>query len=201
MPSYSVDLGAAIVAGVLAAFFLVFGSHAFDSYRSRSLRLRMLTGSRGQKAALRLALTPLLHEFLPLLDRAGLEVRAVVVVPTLSGTENEPLGAEIERLSGSATFIVRLAHRVGATPRPPDDLAGSLAENLLHLFREGASVTVVRQTPAPTSQETPGQAAPRKSFARSSVTSLPRQTAQNEAEETVVAFKPNPLGRSNNQGS
>src|SRR5689334_14487724 len=98
MPSYSFDLSAAMTAAVLAAFLLVVGSHALNNYRSRTLRLRMLTGTRGQRAALRVALTPVLREFIPLLDRAGVDVRAVVVVPTLSGVETEPLAAEIERL-------------------------------------------------------------------------------------------------------
>jgi hypothetical protein len=201
MPWYSFDLGAAMTVAILAASLVVGGSHALNRHRSRTLRLRMLTGTSAQRAALRMALAPVLQEFLPLLDRAGVDVRAVVVVPTLSGVETEPLAAEIERLSGSATFIVRLAHRVGTTPRPPDDLAGSLAENLLYLFREGASVIVVRQTPAAAIQETSVQVVPRKPVARNGLSNLPRQTTQNEAEETVVAFKPNPLGRTNNQGS
>jgi hypothetical protein len=201
VPSYSFDLIATILAATLAALLFILGSRALNSYQSRCLRLRMLTGTRGQRTALRLALTPVLQEFLPLLDRAGLDIRAVVVVPTLSGAETEPLAAEIERLSGSAAFIVRLAHRVGAALRSPDDLASALAENLLYLFREGAAVTVVRQTPVPTSREIPDQSVPRKAAARNVVSDFPRQTTQNEAEETVVAFKPNPLGRTNNQGS
>src|SRR5579884_2255459 len=163
-------------------------------HRSRTPRLRLLTGTCPQRAALRLALAPVLREFLPLLDGAGQEVRAIVLVPTLSGTDGEPLAAEVEQLGGSTTFIVRLAHRLGTTLRQPDDVAGALAEELLYLYRHAAAVTVVRQTSG-----NPGPGATplsqKKSVVRNGLASLPQHAAHNEAEETVTPFKPNPLGR------
>jgi hypothetical protein len=202
MPSFVSDLVPMMIAVGAVLFIVVITSQVLNHYRSRTPRLRMLTGTRTQRAALRLALTPVLQEFLPLLDKTGPEVRAIVVVPTLSGSDGEPLAAEVEQLTGSATFILRLAHRLGTTIRQPDDVAGVLAEDLLYLFRHAASATVVRQTPAPMGQEpAPQPAAVRKPVGRNGLSSLPRQAAQNEAEETVVAFKASPLGHTNNQGS
>jgi len=149
---------------------------------------------------LRVALAPVLHEFLPLLERAGQEVRAIVLVPTLSGGDGEPLVAEVEQLGGSTAFIVRLAHRLGAAVRQPDEVAGTLAEDLLYLYRQAAAITVVRQTLASavrgaqsTSTRTP--------VGRNGLVALPRHAAQNEAEGTVTQFKASPSGRNNNQGS
>ena len=197
MHSYPTDYAPAITTFACTLVFLLIGARLFGWYRTRMPRLRLLSGTRQQHAALRAALAPVLHEFLPVLDRAGQDVRAIVLVPTLSG-DGEPLAAAVEQLGGSSAFIVRLAHRVGSTLRQPDEVAGVLAEDLLYLYRQAAAVTVVRQTgvtvvaqPAP---------APRPA-ARNGLVALPRNAAQNEAEETVVSFKPNPLGRNNNQGS
>ncbi len=105
-----------VALAVTAVFILiVVSSRLMNRYRWRALRLRLLTGTGPQRAALRVALAPVLHEFLPLLERAGQEVRAIVVAPTLSGSDGEPLAAEVEQLAGSSAFIVRLAHRVGST--------------------------------------------------------------------------------------
>ena len=84
-----------------------------------------------------------------MLHRAGQQVRGIVLVPTLSGLDGEPLVTEVEQISGSTSFIVRLAHRLGGTVRQPDEIAGALAQDLLYLYRHAAEVTVVRQT-APT---------------------------------------------------
>ncbi len=171
-------------------------------YRWRTLRLRLLTGTHPQRAALQRALAPVVRDFLPLLDKAGQEVRAIVLVPTLSNSDGEPLAAEVEQLGGSAAFIVRLAHRVGSTLRQPDEVAGALAEDLLYLYRHAAAVSVVRQTPAAASQDTAIQsAAVRKPVGRNGLATLPHHVAQNEAEGTVVQFKPNPLGPRNGQSS
>jgi hypothetical protein len=203
MPSHSPDLPPTLSVVVVALIAAIVASQLWNRYLARTPRLRMLTGSRTQRAALRIALSPVLQEFLPLLDRAGQEVRAIVVVPTLTGGDGQPLAAEIEQLAGSATFIVRVAHRVGPGVRQSDEVAGVLAENLLCLFREAASATVVRQTPAPAIHGTPTQdVAAARPVRRNPLSTLPRHVAQNEAEETLVAFKPSPLGRANNtQGS
>src|ERR1700681_3637813 len=91
-------------------------------------RLRLLTGTRPQRAALLVALTPVVREFLPVLDKPGQDVRAIVLVPTLSGSDGEPLLAEVEQVDGSTAFIVRLAHRLGGTVRQPDEMAAALAD-------------------------------------------------------------------------
>ena len=188
-------------AGAVALWVAV--SRLFSWYRSRTPRLRLLTGTRPQHAALRVALAPVLREFLPVLDKTGQDVRAIVLVPTLSGSDGEPLLTEVEQASGSTAFIIRLAHRLGGTLRQSDEVAAALAEDLLYLYRHAAAVTVVRQTPP---AGDPGAAAHgttmRKPVGRNGLATLPRPAAQNEAEETVVPFKASPLGsRNNNQGS
>jgi len=192
-----------VALAVTAVFILIVVScRLMNRYRWRALRLRLLTGTGPQRAALRVALAPVLHEFLPLLERAGQEVRAIVVAPTLSGSDGEPLAAEVEQLAGSSAFIVRLAHRVGSTLRQPDEVAGVLAEDLLYLYRHAAAVSVVRQTaPAASTEAAIHSATLRRPAGRNGLATLPRDAAQNEAEETVIAFKPNPLGPRNGQSS
>ena len=202
MHSYPTDLGPAITALVSALAALVTIYRLLGCYQSRIPRLRLLTGTRPQRAALLVALAPVLHEFLPVLDKTGQQVRAIVLVPTLSGSEGEPLVAEVEQLSGSSSYIVRLAHRLGGTVRQPDEVAGVLAEDLLYLYRHAAAVTVVRQTaPAASTDAAVHSATLRKPVGRNGLATLPRSAAQNEAEETIVPFKASPLGRNNNQGS
>src|ERR671939_1061141 len=149
MRSYPTDLAPVTIAVVGVLVLGVAAVRVLDRYRSRTPRMRLLTGTPAQCAALRLALAPVLREFLPLLDRTGQEVRAIVLVPTLSGSDGEPLVAEVEQLGGSTAFIVRLAHRLGATVRQPDEVAGALAENLLYLYRQAAALAGLRQTLPP----------------------------------------------------
>ena len=202
MHSYPTDLVRVTIIVIGALVLVVAAFRLLDRYRSRTPRMRVLTGTRPQRAALRLALAPVLREFLPLLDKAGQEVRAIVLVPTLSGSAGEPLAAEVEQLGGSPAFVVRLAHRLGATVRQPDEVAGALAENLLYLYRQAAAVTVVRQTLAPAPPVAVAQdAPPRKPAGRNGLTALPRHAAQQQAEETVVSFKSSPLGSRNDQRS
>jgi hypothetical protein len=203
MTPVSIDLLALTVAaaGAIGVAIVVRISSLLGWKPARS-RLRSLTGNRQQRVALRTALAPVLREFLPLLEKAGQEVRAIVLVPTLSGNDGEPLLAEVEQVNGSAVFIVRLAHRVGGTVRQAEDLAGTLAEELLYLYRHAAAVTVVRQTPASSGLDVAMQSTPaRRPVGRIGLATLPRHAAQNEAEETVVPFRASPLGSRNNQGS
>jgi hypothetical protein len=195
MQSNPTDFVPTIIVTVGMLVLLPVACEVFSRYRSRVPRLRMLTGTRAQRAALTLALAPVVREFLPLLDKAGQEIRAIVLVPTLSGADGEPLAAEIEQLSGSGGFVLRLAHRLGATVRQPDEVAGALGEDLLYLYRHTASVEVVRQTVGNVPLRKPPADKP---AGRNGLAALPRHTAQTEAEETVVQFKPNPLGRNNN---
>src|SRR6266571_7184454 len=141
MRSYPGDVTAVVLAVAGALVLMVVTSRLFSWYRLRALRLCLLTGTRLQRAALWVALAPVVREFLPLLDKTGQQVRAIVLVPTLSGNDGEPIVAEVEQLGGSSSFIVRLAHRLGGTIRQPDDVAGALAEDLLYLYRHAASVT------------------------------------------------------------
>jgi len=196
------DLFQAALAVTAVFILIVASSRLVNRYRWRALRLRLLTGTRPQRAALRVALAPVVHEFLPLLERAGQEVRAIVLVPTLSCGDGEPLVAEVEQLSGSNSFIVRLAHRLGGAVRQPDEIAGVLAEDLLYLYRHAAAVTVVRQTaPAASTVAAVHSATLRKPVGRNGLATLPRPAAQNEAEETVVPFRASPLGPRNGQSS
>ncbi len=202
MRSYPGDLAPMVLAAAGALVLMVVISRLFSWYRLRALRLCLLTGTRPQRAALSSALAPVVREFLPLLDKTGQQVRAIVLIPTLSGGDGEPLVAEVEQLGGSNSFIVRLAHRLGGTVRQPDEVAGALAEDLLYLYRHAAAVTVVRQTPAAASQDAAIQsAAVRKPVGRNGLATLPHHVAQNEAEGTVIQFKPSPSGPRNGQGS
>jgi hypothetical protein len=202
MRSNPSDLFPVAVAVVAVLIFVVMSCRLVSRYRWRKLRLRLLTGTNPQRAALRVALAPVVREFLPLLDKAGLEVRAIVLVPTLTGSDGEPLVAEVEQLGGSSSYIVRLPHRVGSTVRQPDEVAGVLAEDLLYLYRHAAAVTVVRQTAPAAGTEAAVHSAPlRKPLGRNGLATLPRPAAQNEAEETVVPFRPSPLGPRNGQSS
>jgi hypothetical protein len=133
MRPYPGDLTPVVLAVASALVFVVAISRLFSWYRLRALRLYLLTGTRPQRAALWVALAPVVREFLPLLDKAGQQVRAIVLVPTLSGSDGDPLVAEVEQLSGSSAYIVRLAHRLGGTVRQSDEVAGVLAEDLLYL--------------------------------------------------------------------
>src|SRR5229473_7316935 len=198
MRFYPGDLTAVVLAVAGALVLMVVLSRLFSWYRLRALRRCLLTGTRPQRAALRVALAPVVREFLPLLDRAGQQVRAIVLVPTLSGSDGEPLVAEVEQISGSSSYIVRLAHRLGGAVRQPDEVAGVLAEDLLYLYRHAAAVTVVRQTaPAASTEAAVHSATLRKPVGRNGLATLPRSAPQNEAEETVIPFKASPLGRNN----
>jgi hypothetical protein len=202
MSSSTPDLTPAILAVTVALAFIIIGSRLLSWYRLRALRLCMLTGTHVQRAALRVRLAPVVREFLPLLDHAGLQVRAIVLLPTLTGTDGDSVVAEVEQLSGSGAYIIRLAHRLGGTVRQPDDVAGVLADNLLYLYRHAAAVTVVRQTPAGPGLDTATHSAPlKKPAGRNGLATLPRPAGQNEAEETILPFKASPLGPRNGQSS
>jgi hypothetical protein len=169
---------------------------------SRSSRLRLLTGTRSQQAALVHALRPVVKEFLPHLGVAGIEVRSIALLPTLTGTAGEPLQAQVEQADGTHSFTIRLACSVGGILRRPEDVAGALADELLELYRSAAGVTVVRQTPAvvPVANSTQNGSVNR-TVNRNGLAAVPRTAAQNEAEGTVIAFKPNPLGRNGDLSS
>ena len=117
-------------------------------HRPRRPRLRLLTGTRPQQAALVLALRPVVREITPTLEAAGLEVNSIAILPTLTGSAGQPLQAEVEQVNGSNSFTIRLAHWASGTLRRPEEVAGALAEELLGLYRDAAAVTIVRQTPA-----------------------------------------------------
>ena len=78
-------------------------------HRSRSPRLRLLTGTRSQHAAIVLAVRPVVRELIPGLEAAGLEVSSIALLPTLAGSAGEPLQAQVEQVNGTRSFIIRLA--------------------------------------------------------------------------------------------
>jgi hypothetical protein len=202
MHSYPTDFGPMIIALVSALVFLTSISRLLSWYQSRTPRLRLLTGTRPQRAALLVALAPVLREFLPVLDKTGQDVRAIVLVPTLSGSDGEPLLAEVEQVNGSTAFIVRLAHRLGGTVRQPDEVAAALAEDLLYLYRHAAAVTVVRQTPPAAGLDIAAQNGTAwKPVSRNGLVTVPNAAAQKEAEETMTQFKSSPHGPRNGQSS
>jgi hypothetical protein len=123
------------------------------------------------------ALAPVVREFLPLLDKAGQEVRAIVLVPTLSGSDGQPLAGELEQLGGSSALIVRLAHRIGSTLRQPDDVAGTLAENLLCVYCNAAAARAAAAAQ---------QAAMPKARCRNGLAAVPAPRRANEASLRAV---------------
>ena len=165
-------------------------------HRPRWPRLRLLTGTRSQQAAIVLAVRPVVRELLPGLEAAGLEVGSIVLLPTLAGSAAEPLQAQVEQETGTRSYLIRLAYMVGGTLRRPEEIAGALAEELLGLYRDAAAVTIVRQTPAAIPATIPAATDKVTSTkdGRSGVAPLPRAAAKNEAEETVIPFKASPLG-------
>ena len=166
-------------------------------HRPRWPRLRLLTGTRAQQAAIVLAVRPVVRELLPGLEAAGLEVSSIMLLPTLAGSAGEPLQAQVEQETGTRSYLIRLAHLAVGTLRRPEEVAGALAEELLGLYRDAVAVTIVRQTPAAIPATIPAAADKVVSTrdGRSGVAPRPRAAAKDEAEETVVAFKASPLGR------
>ena len=164
-------------------------------HRPRWPRLRLLTGTRAQQAAIVLAVRPVVRELLPGLEAAGLEVGSIVLLPTLAGSAGEPLQAQVEQETGTRAYLIRLAHLVGGTLRRPEEVAGALAEELLGLYRDAAAITIVRQTPAAIPATVPAASVEARKNGRSGLAPRPRAAAKEEAEETMVPFKASPLGR------
>jgi hypothetical protein len=184
----------------LAVIVWIARSRLVSTHRLRTPRLRLLTGTRSQQAAIVVAVRPVVRELAPGLEAAGIEVSSIALLPSLAGSTGEPLQAQLEQVNGTNAFIVRLAHMVGGTLRRPDEVAGALAEELLALYRDTAAVTIVRQTPGAvpaTILAGAEKVGPRKD-GRSGVVPQPRAAAREETEGTVVAFRPNPLGSSTN---
>jgi len=202
MPSTSGDILALAIVAMFTAALGVALSYLVSSRRSGIPRLRLLTGTRSQQAAILVAVRPVVREFLPGLEAAGLEVSSIALLPTLAGSAGEPLQAQVEQADGTRSFIIRLASSVGGTLRRPEDVAGALAEELLELYRFAAGVTIVRQTPAvvPVTNSTQNGSVNRP-LGRNGLATLPRIAAQNEAEGTVIPFKPSPLGRNGDLSS
>jgi hypothetical protein len=193
----TVALAATFIATLAVAALCVVRRHP-----PQSSCLRLLTGTRSQQAALVQALRPVVKEFVPHLGAAGIEVRSIALLPTLTGTAGEPLQAQVEQADGTHSFTIRLACSVAGILRRPEDVAGALADELLELYRSAAGVTIVRQTPAVVSVVSTAQnGSVSRPAGRNGLAALPRIAAQNEAEGTVIPFRPSPLGRNGDQSS
>ena len=202
MPSTPGDLVTVALAATFIATLVVAAVCVVRWHPSRSSRLRLLTGTRSQQAALVHALRPVVKEFVPHLGAAGIEVRSIALLPTLTGTAGEALQAQVEQADGTHSFTIRLACSIGGILRRPEDVAGALADELLELYRSAAGVTVVRQTAAVVSVVSTTQSGSvNRPAGRNGLAALPRIAAQNEAEGTVIPFKPSPLGRNGDQSS
>ena len=100
-------------------------------------------------------------------------------------------------------------------PRPIDPVAVEAAEHqmltprnekrmrtLLEALCDPARITIVRQTPAVVAVANSIQnGGPNRPVGRNGLATLPRLAAQNEAEGTVIPFKPSPLGRNGDLSS
>jgi len=195
MQSTSGDLLTMALVAMFTAALAVAISHLVSWRRSRIPRLRLLTGTRSQQAAIVLAVRPVVRELLPGLEAAGLEVSSIALLPTLAGSAGEPLQAQVEQVHGTRAFIIRLAHIAGGILRRPEEVAGALAEELLGLYRDAAAVTIVRQTPAtiPATVLVTAEKVAAKRDGRLGMAPQPRAAAKEEAEGTVIAFRANPL--------
>jgi hypothetical protein len=200
MQSTSGDLLSMVLVAMFTAALVLAVSHLVSWRRSRIPRLRLLTGTRSQQAAIVLAVRPVVRELLPGLEAAGLDVSSIALLPTLAGSAGEPLQAQVEQVHGTRAFIIRLAHMVGGILRRPEEVAGALAEELLGLYRDAAAVTIVRQTPAaiPASILLAAENVAARKNGRSGVSPQPRAAVKDDAEGKPVAFSPNPLGSSTN---
>ena len=189
-----------LVAMVIIIVVAVAVFRVVNWYWSRCPRLRLLTGTRPQQQAILLAVRPVVRNLLPTLEACGVQVSVIALLPTLTGSGGEPLQAQVEQVNESRLFSIRLAHWVGGTLRRPEEVAGALAEELLGLYRDAAAVTVVRQTPAtvPATMLVTAEKMTARKDGQPAVATLSRATARDEAEGTVVAFRPNPLGTSPN---
>jgi len=145
-----------------------------------------------------LAVRPVVRELLPPLETAGLEVSSIALLPSFVGPNGEPLLAQVEQLDGTRAFIIRLAHAVGGVLQRPDEVAGALAQEVLGLYRDAAAVTIVRQTPAAGPAAAPVERVVARNDSRLVMPPQPRAAAKDEAEGTVIKFRPSPLGRSAN---
>jgi hypothetical protein len=156
--------------------------------------LRLLTGSPSQRAAIIVAVRPVIRELHPGLQAAGLEVSSIALLPTLTGSAGEPLQAQVEQADGTHAFVIRVAHAVGGVLRRPDEVAGALAQELLGLYRDAAAVTIVRQTPAtpPASVLVAADSAASRRNGRSAPSSQPPLAVEDEAEGKLTEFKAKP---------
>lgn len=198
MLSTSGDLVIIVVVAVITATVMVAISQLVNWRRSRIPRVRLLTGTRSQQAAIVLAVRPVVRELLPALEAAGLEVSSIALLPTLAGSAGESLQAQVEQVNGSA-FVIRLAHMVGGILRRPEEVAGALADELLGLYRDAAAVKIVRQTPGSIPERilVAGDSGAVRKNGHSAVPSQPRVAAKDEAEGKMIEF-PDPLGSSTN---
>jgi hypothetical protein len=76
-------------------------------HRPRWPRLRLLTGTRSQQAAIVLAVRPVVRELVPNLEAAGVEVSSIALLHALSGLAGEPLQAQVEQLGGARSVVPR----------------------------------------------------------------------------------------------
>ena len=158
-------------------------------------RLRLLTGTRSQQAAIVLAVRPVVRELVPNLEATGVEVSSISLLHALVSTAGEPLQAQVEQLAGARSFVIRLAHTAGGVLRRPEEVAGALAEELLGLYREAAAVRIVRQTPAPIPAAVlAGEEARVRMDSRLGLV----PGARDQAEGAVIPFTPSPFGGSTN---
>ena len=76
---------------LVVTFAVALGGAAYSRllgwHRSRSPRLRLLTGTRSQHAAIVLAVRPVVRELIPGLEAAGLEIGSIALLPTLAGPQ------------------------------------------------------------------------------------------------------------------
>src|SRR2546429_578443 len=96
----------AVALGV-AVYFRLFARH-----RSPSPRLRLLTGTRSQHAAIVLAVRPVVRELIPGLEAAGLEIGSIALLPTPPGSSCEPPPAPGEPGDGTPPVLIRPAPKV-----------------------------------------------------------------------------------------
>jgi hypothetical protein len=178
--------------------------------RRRQPRLCLLAGSRPLRRQTARTLRRVLAELQGFETKTALDL--VLVQDRITRTDGEPLRAAVQRTRrGNANLLtIRLALHADRTCFGSEAVAATLADVLVTLYEREAQSTAVLEMPACVPREAPtalavvasarngtGTPATRNgtgNTAQTSVHTLARASANDEADGTVSQFKPRPGG-------
>jgi len=150
-------------------------------------RLTVLSEDQEQRQGLTLAVRRAYDELAPMLGDVPC-VADIVVKSSLHRVFSAELRAAITavRRDGSPAHAIWLAFKPDGGSIGPDGVAASLTDVLLALAEHEGTVSLVLGMPVAVPAETKDS--------RNGVAPLPRAAANKEAEGTIIAFRPSPLG-------